>query len=133
MNDYKKEMDKLNDNKKSGKPVDKPKKCQYSGCPMLATSTVEGRHKCSFHHTSDFHHQVTLSIRMNKDFLERYYKMVKWDVSDWVEQKVHLINSKNCPIEENELHSLYLVRFYNWISEKIDNDAAVLIEQRGVK
>ena len=133
MNDYKKEMDKLNDNKKSGKPVDKPKKCMYQNCEMLAATTAEGRNRCAFHQTGDYHHEVTVSIKQNKNFINGYNNMVKWDVSDWAKHNNYLLNNKNCPIEQGELPSMYLVRFFNWISEKIANDASVLIEKRGVE
>lgn len=126
---YAKESAKLS-KKNNQKPVDKPKKCMYQDCPMRAASTAEGRNRCSFHVTGDFHREVTISIKQNKNFIKAYNSMVKWNQSDWSDQKNWLRSNKNCAMEENELPSMYLVRFYNWLSEKIDNDASALIEKR---
>ena len=126
---YAKESAKLS-KKNNQKPADKPRKCQYQNCPMRAVSTVEGRSRCSYHHTGDFHHEVTIAIKQNINFINGYNSMVKWTVSDWTKHNDYLLNNKNCPMEQGELPSMYLVRFFNWISEKIQSDATILVNQK---
>lgn len=128
-NDYRKEMDKLDDNKKK-KSAPKVRKCKYSQCPINADTAINGQYTCSFHDTAHYHDDVTVAIRKNKTFLLNYNAMVKWKVSDWVKNKANLIEHKHVPMEEEESPSLYLIRFFKFLSDKIARESSEAVTKR---
>jgi hypothetical protein len=128
--DYAEESGKLKGPKEKKKSVRKVKKCMYTGCPLNASTEFGGNYRCSFHFSGDFHHEVTMAIIENLNFIKAYSKMVKWRVSDWTEHSKWLLTKKNCPMEPKELPSVYISRSFEWLSEKIKDDATRHIENR---
>jgi len=115
---------------KKKKPIDKIKNCSFTGCPMNADAFINGMWMCCFHDSSDYHQDVTVAIRKNKSIIRTYNTMVRWKPADWKEHHKWLITKDNCPMGENEPRSLYILRYFNWISEVIKNDATTEINKR---
>jgi len=130
MVDYRKEMDNLKSPEKNKKQVSKVKKCSYYNCPMNAAVFINGRYSCCFHTSPDYHDDVTVAIKNNKNFLKNYNAMVKWRVKDWQERKSHLMNHEFVPMLETDTPSGYLVRFFRFISTKISDEASATVKRR---
>jgi len=127
---YAEESAKLKGSAKKKKSIPKVKKCSYTGCPLNAATVINGRYACNFHFDGDFHQEVTLAIRNNKMFLQNYNRMVKWQVNDWQKNKNRLLNHAMVPMEENETPSGYLVKFFNFIEQKINNESSDMATRR---
>jgi len=127
--DYAKEAAKV-DSKSKKVHVPKVKNCRYANCPLRATTAINGQYACSFHDTAQFHGDVTLAIRNNKTFIQNYNTMVHMGVKDWQKAKKRLLNHPSVPMNEGESPSMYLVRFFNFIEQKIKNEASEMIIRR---
>jgi len=127
---YADEAGKLKAPRGNKKTVPKVKKCMYTNCPINASTEVLGQYRCSFHESGHFHGEVTIAILGNINFIKGYNSMVKWDVPDWIGHKKWLQEHKNCPMQEDETPSHYLIRFFAWISEKIKLEASEHIERK---
>ena len=130
MVDYKEEMDKLKGNQKNKRKPPPVKDCSYTGCPLKASILINGRYTCCFHYGTDFHNEVTIAIKSNKTFLQNYNSMVKWSVSQWQKNKDYLADHKLVPMLEADTPSGYLVKYFQFISNKINNEASINIEDK---
>lgn len=110
--------------------VPKIRKCKYSNCPINADTAINGQYTCSFHDTAHYHDDVTVAIIKNKSFRLNYNTMVKWKVKDWVKNKDRLINHKHLPMNEEEPPSLYLIRFFKFLSDKIKRESSEAVTKR---
>ena len=128
-NNYREEMDKLDDTKKT-KSVKRKKKCNYTSCKLSATTEINGHYTCPFHFNTDFPNQVTVSITQNFRLIQHYSRMVKWTVKDWRDQQSWLLNNKSLNMLQDEIPSVYINRFYNWLLNKVADDATRLIEKK---
>lgn len=129
------DLTKLNKDARKRKEAYKPppiNKCQYMGCPMNASIKDTDGYKCAFHRTGDYHYEITESIKKNLKFISQYTKMINFTTDDWNEQDMWLRTTPNCPMLEGELHSLYINRFYNWLDEKIKNEAMDFINNKEI-
>lgn len=115
--------------KRKGK-IPKIRKCKYSNCPINADTSINGQYTCSFHDTAHYHNDVTVAIRKNKTFLMNYNTMVKWKVIDWVNNRERLINHSHIPMIQEESPSLYLIRFFKFLSDKIARESSEAVTKR---
>lgn len=129
---YADEAAKLKGTEKKKKSVPKVKKCQYEGCPLKASSFVpeRGGYSCNFHHSGQFHYDVSISIRNNLSSIQGYNRMIRWEPRDWVKNRNYLLNRKHCPMGENEPPSMYLINYFNWLTNKIQDEATVIVLKR---
>lgn len=127
---YAKEAAKLHGPEKKKKSVPKIKKCMYTGCPLNASTEINGQYRCLFHFSGDFHHEITIAIKQNINFIRAYSGMVKWRISDWKKHKDWLLTKENCPMKPKELPSLYITRSFFWLAKKIETEASILIERK---
>ena len=95
-----------------------------------SSTSAGGNYRCSFHESGHYHGEVTMAIKENKNFIKTYKAMLKWNTSEWHKQDNWLKTNKNCPMGKDEPPSIYLVKFFNWLSEKIKSDATRHVESR---
>ena len=121
---YNEDVDKLQPGKKKKKTVQKIKRCRFPGCPMNADHYLQegGLWACCFHNNSDFHKEVTRAIVNNIQYVKWYSAMVKWNGATW-KKETHNLANKEFPLLPGQCRSIYLHEFYNWIEQKILNEA----------
>ena len=110
------------------KPYDPiPKKCMYIGCPMKPSWKDDDGYKCSFHENGDYHAEVSQAIRDNMSLIKAYNSMVNWSVVDWVDNNGWLRSNNHLAINEGEHNSAYVLRFWNWLCDKIQDESVIII------
>ena len=127
------DLNKLNTDARKRKDANKPppvNKCMYMGCPMRASIKDLDGYKCAFHKNGDYHYEITESIKKNIKHVHAYVKMINWSSIDWKTWSDYLSTTVYCPKEDEELNSLYLNRYYLWLSEKIKIEATDFIANK---
>ena len=130
MGKYNEAMGDFKSSRKQKKEQVPIKKCQYHGCDHVASVIDSNGPRCNWHETGDYSADVTQAIKDNQNYIDGYNKMVYWDGEDWHKQKTWLEQNVNCPMSPGEPPSIYLIRFYNWIAEKIRTDSVEIINKR---
>lgn len=99
-------------------------RCSAQGCPMQA-SAFPGEPVCQFHHGAEYTHwsYITAAIRDYKQQIHRYAKMIRWPAEDWKRYRPNLEQWKFCPMEPNELPTMYLHRLKKVIHTHVSNAA----------
>ena len=115
---------------KKEKYIEHVQKCQYVGCPIKASVLDGDGHKCSFHETPDYHQDVTESVKSNIKFIGAYSTMVKWDAEKWIENDSWLKTNVNIKMVNDEPYSVYLNRYWQWLTAKVRDDSISIINSR---
>jgi len=102
-------------------------KCKYMGCPLKASSQINGEWACSFHDSPDYHQSVTEAINKRLSLITAYSKMLKWTSSDWESNHAWLKTNQHIQLQEDECRSIYLQRYYMWIIDTVKTEATELI------
>ena len=113
----------------SSKPVEnKPSlttQCCHHNCILTATAGRE----CVHHYGSGKNNstRITQAIMNNRDFIKAYRKFCLMDQEDWEKPEIRnwLINNPQCPMGEDEPHSMFVVRYHHWLVDHIKSEAGI--------
>lgn len=90
--------------------------CVAFGCNLRA---LPNQTYCSFHNNCDDVQRTTHAINSNARWISGYNTMLKWNSEDWTRYHTSLINNEFLPMNEGELPTMYLNRFYEKLTEAL--------------
>lgn len=96
------------------------RQCDLPGCPLEA-SIMTTRQTCTYHYNLNGGEadKVTLKIKQNLGYLNKYSEMVRWTMWDWKNKRNRLLDRKQFPLGEKEPYSVYLMRYKQWLEDKL--------------
>lgn len=126
MGSYSQAVDEINDTgKKQAKNSCYTKsQCQAHGCPLGVLSQT-GSGLCGYHNDRNLFHSgveiqtVTRNINENIRWVRGYRRMTKWGMGDWDKYSDTLKHQEFCPMNEGELPTVYMNRFYQTLNQTI--------------